>query len=55
MFGHIEGSYSLETARELIARHTRNYAKRQMTWFRKYADMEWINPGDHQKIIDLIG
>lgn len=31
----IRGEYELETALELARQHTRNYAKRQLTWYRK--------------------
>lgn len=55
MFEHIEGRYSIEVAEELIAQHTRNYAKRQLTWFRRYSDMIWINPGETGKIYELAG
>jgi tRNA dimethylallyltransferase len=34
MRGHIEGEYSLEQARERAIIETRQYAKRQRTWFR---------------------
>lgn len=34
LFDHIDGIYSLEDAVEKIKQHTRNYAKRQLTWFR---------------------
>ena len=33
--GHLLGTIDLETAISLIKRKTRNYAKRQMTWFRR--------------------
>jgi tRNA dimethylallyltransferase len=54
MFEHIEGKFPIEVAQGLIAQHTRNYAKRQMTWFRRYQDMLWIKPGDQTKIHELI-
>lgn len=41
IFDYIDGNYSLETAREKIKQHTRNYAKRQMTWFKRDADILW--------------
>jgi tRNA dimethylallyltransferase len=41
IFDYIDGRYSLETAREKIKQHTRNYAKRQETWFRKDAGIVW--------------
>jgi tRNA dimethylallyltransferase len=34
LFLHLEGAYSLEKARELIQARTRQFAKRQITWFR---------------------
>ncbi len=46
MFEYIDGLVSLDEAIEKIARHTRNYAKRQLTWFRRYPEMLWINPGE---------
>lgn len=42
IFDYLDGKYSLETAREKIKQHTRNYAKRQMTWFRKDPEIEWL-------------
>lgn len=41
IFDYIDGKYSLDTAREKIKQHTRNYAKRQMTWFRRDGDIVW--------------
>jgi tRNA dimethylallyltransferase len=35
---------SLEDALALIKQHTRNYAKRQLTWFRRYKNVHWL-PG----------
>jgi tRNA dimethylallyltransferase len=32
---------------ELIKQHTRNYAKRQMTWLRRDAEWHWCAPTDH--------
>ncbi len=41
--GYLEGDYGLAEAKELIKRHTRQYAKRQLTWFRKDKRIRWIN------------
>ena len=38
----------------LIKQRTRNYAKRQMTWFRKMKDAIWITPNDYEVVIDSI-
>ncbi len=34
LFGHLRGELPLENARQIAIDHTRQYAKRQMTWFR---------------------
>jgi tRNA dimethylallyltransferase len=43
LFDHFDGRYSLDEAVEKIKQHTRNYAKRQMTWFKKDAEIDWIS------------
>ncbi len=41
LFEYFDGKLSLETAIEKIKQHTRNYAKRQLTWFRKETEAQW--------------
>ena len=43
IISYLEGEYDLNTAIELIKRDSRRYAKRQLTWFRRYEDAVWIN------------
>ncbi len=40
LLDHLEGTITLDQAIDLIKTHTRQYAKRQMTWFRKYGTWE---------------
>ncbi|MDR2634518.1 MAG: tRNA (adenosine(37)-N6)-dimethylallyltransferase MiaA [Clostridiales bacterium] len=40
---YFKNAATLEETKELIKKNTRNYAKRQMTWFRKSA-LIWISP-----------
>lgn len=42
-FRFLSGEIDAATMLELIQRHSRQYAKRQLTWFRKMANCEWIN------------
>ena len=42
-FPYFRGERSLEECVELLKQHTRNYAKRQLTWFRHMDDITWIN------------
>ena len=39
---------------ELIKRNTRRYAKRQMTWFRRDAEIRWFAPDDDEAIFACI-
>ena len=40
---HLNGAYDLEEAIDLIKKNTRHYAKRQITWFKRYEDMKWFD------------
>lgn len=42
LFGHLTGDLSLEDAVEVIKINTRQYAKRQMTWFKKDESVNWM-------------
>ena len=46
LFDHLDGIMSLPAAVEKIKQNTRNYAKRQITWFRKDKGIEWINSAE---------
>ena len=51
----LAGTVSLEEARELTARDTRRYAKRQLTWFRRDQEMNWIEfPGEDPRALDAL-
>ena len=43
VFGYLDGEKSLEDTMNEIKRDTRRYAKRQLTWFRRYKDVNWID------------
>jgi tRNA dimethylallyltransferase len=46
--GYFDGLYDLEEAKRLMKKNTRNYAKRQLTWFRKDKRIEWVGVGDKE-------
>jgi tRNA dimethylallyltransferase len=54
LFSYFENKISREEAINLIKQNTRNYAKRQMTWFRKESDLHWVDHKDFEKIQELI-
>ncbi len=43
LFDFIDGKISLEESVQQIKVHTRQYAKRQMTWFKKDAEIKWYD------------
>jgi tRNA dimethylallyltransferase len=40
---YLAGELSLDEAKELIVLHTRQFAKRQRTWFRQSPNLEYVN------------
>ncbi len=54
LFDYMDGDVSLDEAIELIKRNSRRYAKRQMTWFRRDADIEWFSRVNTEQIIEYI-
>ena len=54
LFDYLDGKYSLQEAIAKIKQHTRNYAKRQLTWFRKDQEVKWLNAGDKDIISKIL-
>jgi tRNA dimethylallyltransferase len=50
MFDYLEGKVSSHDAVELVKKNTRQYAKRQMTWFRKEKEIVWFVPDEVEKM-----
>ena len=46
LIGFLKSEYSLEEAVKRIKQNSRNYAKRQMTWFRRYKYIKWFDLTD---------
>ena len=55
LFDWLDGNISLEKAMEQIKTATRQYAKRQMTWFKKDKELQWFSPVQINEIIEAIG
>jgi len=57
LFDYFDGKIDLNTALELIKQNTRRFAKRQMTWFGKDKEINWVEANDLNlvnKIIALV-
>jgi tRNA dimethylallyltransferase len=53
LFDYLDGKMKLQEAVEKIRQNTRNYAKRQLTWFRKDKEFHWFR-ADDPEVIDKI-
>ncbi len=43
IIGYLKGDYPLEEAIRILKKNTRNYAKKQITWFNREKDLHWFN------------
>ena len=42
IFSYLDGEIPLDEAIRLIQRNTRHYAKKQLTWWKRYPDVKWM-------------
>ena len=54
IFDVLNKKCSLETATEKIKQHTRNYAKRQMTWLRRYSNVHVLDPYSKESLLSQV-
>ena len=56
IFPYLNGDITFETAKELLKKNTRRYAKRQISWFKSNEDVHWfdIEKESFEKILDFI-
>lgn len=50
---YLQGDLSLSRSRDLIVLHTRQFAKRQRTWFRAYPEIEWFD-ADSPELLEQV-
>jgi tRNA dimethylallyltransferase len=51
---HLRGEIDLPAALELIQRHSRQFAKRQLSWFRQEKDIHWFTPENSEDMTRFI-
>lgn len=54
IIAYYHGQYDLEEAIDLVKKNTRHYAKRQLTWFKRYKDMKWFNISEYDSDEDCL-
>lgn len=52
MTKYLEGIWDKDEAIDLMARDTRRYAKRQLTWFSKDTEINWFQPEDKRPLLE---
>ncbi|MBO7254777.1 MAG: tRNA (adenosine(37)-N6)-dimethylallyltransferase MiaA [Paludibacteraceae bacterium] len=50
LFKVFEGEWTIDFAIEKIKKNTRNYAKKQITWFKKDESVCWFHPSDYNAV-----
>ena len=52
---HVQGNITLDEFNELLSTKTWQFAKRQMTWFKRNSEINWFNPiNNQQKILKQV-
>lgn len=54
VFEYLDGNWELETCIDKIKQHTRNYAKRQLTWFKRHPETIWLDAKPTNEMRDEI-
>jgi len=55
LFNVLDGAWTLDFAVEKVKRNTRVYAKKQMTWLAREADVHWFQADETEEIKNFIG
>jgi tRNA dimethylallyltransferase len=51
IIAYLDGNTSLESTISLIKQKTRNYAKRQITWYKKEEPIKWYDAGQDKELV----
>jgi len=54
LINYLTGRWSLEEALTLLARDTRRYAKRQLTWFGSDQEIRWFHPEQVEEMVGVL-
>lgn len=54
IFRYLDNEWTLEFATEKIKKNTRDYAKKQLTWFKRDTDIHWFDPSQREELFRLL-
>ena len=54
LFKYFDGEWDLPYAIEKIKQNSRIYSRKQVTWFKRDADITWFHPDQKKEILQFI-
>jgi len=51
---YIKGEMSLDQCLEILKKNTRHYAKRQISWLKRYKNVHWITADEAKEIVNML-
>lgn len=54
LFQYLDGTWTLPFAIEKIKQNSRIYSRKQMTWFKRDADIRWFHPDEETEILSYV-
>ncbi len=54
LFQYFDGNWEYDFAVNMIKQDSRNYARRQLSWFNRYDDIHWFHPDNEEEIFEFI-
>ncbi|HLT73376.1 MAG TPA: tRNA (adenosine(37)-N6)-dimethylallyltransferase MiaA [Cyclobacteriaceae bacterium] len=54
IFDHMAGKYDRDETIRLLKQHSRRYAKRQLTWFKRDPEFTWFSPVEPERILTFV-
>jgi tRNA dimethylallyltransferase len=54
LLNHVRGAMGLQEAKRQWVKRTWDYAKRQLTWFRRDREVIWVSPGNAKEIEERV-
>lgn len=53
LFDYLDNQITLEEAKDIIKQYSRNYAKRQLSWFRRDENINWLEVDKYNSVNDI--
>lgn len=54
LFDYLDGNCSLDFAIDKIKQHSRNYARKQLSWFRRDKEIHWLNLSENVDVVSEV-